>query len=44
MNKAGAVLNKAKIEIEKELERLIVTSDNYLELTKREDLIEAKQK
>lgn len=33
MNKAGNVLNKAKQEIESELERPIVTSQNYLELT-----------
>ena len=33
MNKSGNVLNKAKREIEKELEKSIVTSENYLELT-----------
>lgn len=33
MNKAGNVLNKAKEEIEKELERPVVTSENYLDLT-----------
>ncbi len=31
--KAGNVLNKAKIEIEKELERPVVTNQNYIELT-----------
>ncbi len=32
MNKAGKVLNKAKREIENELERPVVTSENYIEL------------
>ena len=35
MNKAGKVLNKAKQEIEQELERPIVTSQNYIELTEQ---------
>ena len=42
MNKAGAVLNKAKTEIENELERPIVTSQNYIELTQPEDLLDIK--
>lgn len=33
VNKAGNVLNKAKQEIENELERPVVTSQNYIELT-----------
>ena len=33
VNKAGHVLNKAKQEIENELERPIVTSNNYIELS-----------
>lgn len=40
MNKAGNVLNKAKQEIENELKRPIITSQNYVELTKDESLIE----
>ena len=40
MNKAGNVLNKAKQEIENELKSPIVTSQNYIELTKDEKLIE----
>ena len=40
MNKAGNVLNKAKQEIENELKRPIITSQNYVELTKDERLIE----
>lgn len=35
VNKAGKVLNKAKSELEKELERPIVTSENYLDLTNK---------
>jgi len=42
MNKAGKVLNKAKEEIEKELERPVVTNINYLDLTKKDNLIENK--
>lgn len=42
MNKAGNVLNKAKQEIENELKRPIITSQNYVELTKDESLIENK--
>ena len=41
MNKAGKVLNKAKNEIENELDRSIVTSENYIELTNK---IEETQK
>ena len=33
VNKAGNVLNKAKIEIENELGKSIITSQNYIELT-----------
>ena len=40
MNKAGNVLNKAKKEIENELERPIVTSNNYIELTQKEEIID----
>lgn len=40
MDKAGNVLNKAKDEIEKELERALITSDNYIELTDTNNLIE----
>lgn len=42
MNKAGVVLNKAKTEIENELERPIVTSQDYIELTQAEDLLDIK--
>lgn len=42
MHKAGNVLNKAKQEIEKELEQPVVTSENYIELTQKEKLIENK--
>ena len=42
MNKAGKVLNKAKEEIEKELERPVVTNINYLDLTKKDNFIENK--
>lgn len=38
MNKAGKVLNKAKHEIENELERSVVTSQNYIELTQKEEI------
>lgn len=37
MNKAGKVLNKAKNEIENELDRTIVTSENYIELTNKKE-------
>ena len=41
MNKADTVLNKAKEEIEKEIERPVLTSTNYIELTQSEqELIE----
>ncbi len=33
VNKAGNVLNKAKIEIENELGKSVITSQNYIELT-----------
>jgi len=42
MNKAGNVLNKAKVVLENELERPVVTSENYIDLTKNTDLIETK--
>ena len=42
MNKAGVVLNKAKTEIENELERPVVTSKNYIELTQKDDLLDIK--
>ncbi len=42
VNKAGNVLNKAKTEIENELERPIVTTENYIELTKDKELIDIK--
>ena len=42
MNKAGNVLNKVKEEIEKELERFVVTLENYLDLTKKEQFLENK--
>jgi len=38
VNKAGNVLNKAKQEIENELERPIVTSENYIDLTQSKQL------
>lgn len=38
MNKAGKVLNKAKDEIENELERSVVTPKNYIELTQKEEI------
>jgi len=40
MNKAGNVLKKAKGEIEEELERPVVTSENYIDLTNNKNLIE----
>lgn len=42
MNKAGNVLNKAKNEIENELERPIVTTENYIDLTINRELTEKK--
>lgn len=42
MNKAGKVLNKAMTEIETELNRSVVTSENYINLTENKDLIETK--
>lgn len=38
MNEAGTVINSAKKEIERKLERPIVTSDNYIELTEDNNL------
>ena len=38
MNEAGTVINSAKKEIERKLERPIVTSDNYIELTEDDNL------
>lgn len=42
VSKAGKVLNKAKQEIEKELERPVVTASNYIELTNKEELVDIK--
>ena len=42
VNKAGNVLNKAKQEIENELERPIVTSENYIDLTQAKQLLDTK--
>lgn len=42
MNKAGNVLNKAKKEIESELRRTIVTTNNFIDLTSDDILIENK--
>lgn len=42
MNKAGNVLKKAKEELEVELQRLVVSSENYIELTNPDELIETK--
>ena len=39
---AGNVINKVKSEIEAKLERPVVTSENYLDLTNSRDLIETK--
>lgn len=41
MNKAGKVLNKAKEQLENELERPVVTSENYIHLTNN-NVIEMK--
>ena len=38
MSEAGTVINSAKKEIERKLERPIVTSDNYIELTEDNNL------
>ncbi len=38
MSEAGNVINSAKKEIERKLERPIVTSDNYIELTENDNL------
>lgn len=38
MNEAGTVINSAKKELERKLERPIVTSDNYIELTEDNNL------
>lgn len=42
ITKAGNVLNKAKQEIENELERPVVTTENYIDLTQKEDLLNTK--
>lgn len=42
ITKAGNVLNKAKQEIENELERPVVTTENYIDLTQKEDLLNMK--
>lgn len=42
MTKAGNVLNKAKNELEHELKRAVVTSENYIQLTQNKELIENK--
>ena len=42
VNRAGKVLNKAKEQLEDELRRPIVTSENYIDLTEKEKLIEHK--
>lgn len=42
MTKAGNVLNKAKNELEHELKRPVVTSENYIQLTQNKELIENK--
>ena len=44
MGKAGNVLNKAKQEIEKELQSPAVTSENYIELTNNEKQKEIQNK
>lgn len=44
MNKAGNVLNKAKEQLENELERPIVTSENYIDLTNNNQLIEKNKR
>lgn len=33
VNKAGRIMNKAKTELENELERSIISSENYIDLT-----------
>ena len=38
MSEAGTVINSAKKEIERKLERPIITSDNYIELTEDNNL------
>ncbi|MBQ9833727.1 MAG: Bro-N domain-containing protein [Bacilli bacterium] len=42
MTKAGNVLNKAKQEIENELQKPVVSSENYIDLTQKEDLLDIK--
>lgn len=42
MNKAGRILNKAMTEIETELNRPVVTSQNYIDLTESKNMIEMK--
>ena len=38
MSEAGSVINSAKKEIERKLEKPIVTSENYIELTEDSNL------
>lgn len=42
VNRAGKVLNKAKEQLEDELGRPIVTKENYIDLTEKEELLENK--
>lgn len=42
MGKAGKVMNKAKSEFENELQKPIVTSENYLDLTQNKEILEIK--
>ena len=37
-NKAGNIMNKAKCELENELERCIVSSENYIDLTNKKTI------
>ena len=39
-NKAGGILNKAKSELEKELNRPVVTTENYIDLTDNSNLLD----
>lgn len=42
VNKAGAVMSKARIELENQLEKTVVTSENYLNLTNNKTFIDTK--
>lgn len=42
VNKAGNVLNKAKQQLESEIKRPVVTSENYIELTNNKESVENK--